>query len=1066
MTRSIPPSPFAQLAAFIALLAVLLPGHSPAQPRALSPAQNVVVGGDRDYPPYEFNDEQGNPTGFNVDLVRAVAEVTGLRVEVGLGVWNESRSALERGKIDALAGMYYSLGREKAVEFSLPHNRISAGLFVRRDSAIRTFEGARDREIIVQRGDIMHDYLVEQGFTAHVIAVDTPYQALRLLASGKNDAVLLSSKIQGLYLINRYGISSLQAVDTPLPARTYCFAVKKNDAELLSRLNEGLNILNATGRYRQLYEKWFGVYEPKPLWQTSKVFLISLITLLLLLVVISVISWVLRRQVKKQTRELQFSQKRFGHMVQNAGDILYATDEKGSISYVNPIAEVILGYKADEITGRLYSDFVRPDHRNEIIAFYKEQYDRRIPNTYCEIPLVRKDSKTVWIGQNTQLFADDGRVTGFQAIARDITERKRAEEELDIVRRRLARAEIISRSGNWEFNLESKRVFASEGAREIYGLFDAEWTIPEVQKIPLPECRELLDEALRGLVEENRSYNIEFKIRRPDTCETADIHSVAEYDRDRKVVFGVIQDITDRKRTEEDLRKNRRFLSDLIENSGATIFVKDREGRYEMVNRKFEEVTGLRREDALGKNDEELFPGPTGRQFRLNDLAAMESGAVQEKEEVLDDASGRRFFISIKFPFLGDDGRVRGICGMTTEITELKKAEEERKSLQERLQRAEKMEALGTLAGGVAHDLNNVLGILVGYSELLLSDIDADSHMRGHIEKILGGGTRAAAIVQDLLTLARRGVHSEGIVNLNTLIEDIQKTPEFENLCSSSSRVRFRTDPAPELLNIKGSPSHLHKTVMNLLTNAVEAMPNGGTVTMTTGNRTLDRPVRGYDDVREGDYVVLSVSDTGEGIEGADIKHIFEPFYTKKVMGRSGTGLGLAVVWGTVKDHHCYIDVQSEMGKGTTFTLYFPVTREVPAAIPAAIPLAEYFGREESVLVVDDIREQRELAANMLGRLNYKVETAVSGEAAVEYLKGHSVDLVVLDMIMDPGMDGLDTYRKIVETHPMQKAIIVSGFSETDRVLEAQALGAGAYVRKPYILEKLGVAVRKELART
>jgi CheY-like chemotaxis protein len=232
-----------------------------------------------------------------------------------------------------------------------------------------------------------------------------------------------------------------------------------------------------------------------------------------------------------------------------------------------------------------------------------------------------------------------------------------------------------------------------------------------------------------------------------------------------------------------------------------------------------------------------------------------------------------------------------------------------------------------------------------------------------------------------------------------------------------------------------------------------------------TTNQYLDRPIQGYDNIREGDYVVLSVSDTGEGIPASDLNRIFEPFYTKKVMGRSGTGLGLAVVWGTVKDHQGYINVESEEGKGTIFTLYFPVAREDVTVESLSIPVNEYMGKGESILIVDDMKGQRDLAAAMLKKLNYKVTTAASGEDAVEYLKKHKADLLVLDMIMDPGMDGLDTYRSVLRIHPQQKAIIVSGFSESDRVHDAQALGAGAYVRKPYVTEKLGLAVRKELDR-
>jgi CheY-like chemotaxis protein len=254
--------------------------------------------------------------------------------------------------------------------------------------------------------------------------------------------------------------------------------------------------------------------------------------------------------------------------------------------------------------------------------------------------------------------------------------------------------------------------------------------------------------------------------------------------------------------------------------------------------------------------------------------------------------------------------------------------------------------------------------------------------------------------------------------------------------------------------------------LMNLVSNAAEAISENGEVTVQTENRYLDKPVQGYDDMQEGDYVVLTVSDNGKGISPKDREHIFEPFFTKKVMGRSGSGLGLTVVWGTVKDHDGYIDVRSEEGKGTTFVLYFPVTRDVPTGVrEATISPEVYMGKGESILVVDDVQGQRDLAMAMLSKLGYNVTSVSSGEEAVEYIKTNKVDLMVLDMIMDPGIDGLETYRRILEINPKQKAIIVSGFSETERVNEAQKLGAGPYIRKPYIMEKIGLAVRQELDR-
>jgi len=398
------------------------------------------------------------------------------------------------------------------------------------------------------------------------------------------------------------------------------------------------------------------------------------------------------------------------------------------------------------------------------------------------------------------------------------------------------------------------------------------------------------------------------------------------------------------------------------------------------------------------------------------------------------------------------------------DITEKVESENDRMALQTKLQHSQKMEAIGTLAGGVAHDLNNILGGLVSYPELLLLQLPEDSPLRKSILTIQKSGEKAAAVVQDLLTLARRGVVVTEVVNLNDVIAEYLKSPEYEKLQSYHPAVHLEAHLEKDVLNILGSPTHLSKTVMNLVSNAAEAMLGGGELTVSTENRHIDRPIRGYDNVEEGDYVVLTISDTGTGIASDDLEKIFEPFYTKKKMGRSGTGLGMAVVWGTVKDHNGYIDVQSTEGKGTTFTLYFPVTRK-SVEERSEISLKDYIGKGETILVVDDVEEQRQIASGMLKELGYSVVSVSSGEEAVEYLKINKADVLLLDMIMDPGMDGLDTYKKILVIHPGQKAIIASGFSETDRVKEVQGLGAGAYIKKPFLLEKVGIAVKEELEK-
>ena len=519
--------------------------------------------------------------------------------------------------------------------------------------------------------------------------------------------------------------------------------------------------------------------------------------------------------------------------------------------------------------------------------------------------------------------------------------------------------------------------------------------------------------------------------------------------------------IAERKQTEDALRESEKRFATIFSTQMNGIIIVDPEIKTIVdANTAALRMIGATREDVIGRECHEFICPAERGMCPITDLGI----AVDNSERVLIriDHTELSILKSVSQLKLGSKNL---LIESFIDITDRKKAEEEKRSLEDRLQRSEKMEALGKLAGGVAHDLNNVLGVLTGYSELLLGEIPEGQRTRGYAEKILQSTEKGAAIIQDLLTLARRGVTASDVINLNSVVSDFLKTPVFEKMKDYHPRVTFRTECDKELLNIKGSSVHLEKTLMNMVSNAAESISGIGEVTIRTESRYLDKPLGGYDEVKEGDYAVLTVSDTGMGIPAENREKIFEPFYTKKTMGRSGTGLGLAIVWGTVKDHNGYIDLQTEVGGGTTFTLYFPVTREERIAQQQKVPIDQYMGNGESVLVVDDIAEQRDIAARLLTRLGYQVHVVPGGEAAVEYLSGNRTDILVLDMIMAPGIDGLETYQRVMEINPKQKAIIVSGFSETERVREAQKLGAGAYVKKPYILEKIGVAIRDELGK-
>jgi PAS domain S-box-containing protein len=688
--------------------------------------------------------------------------------------------------------------------------------------------------------------------------------------------------------------------------------------------------------------------------------------------------------------------------------------------------------------------------------------------------VVAKDGTVKWVEVHATPISWKGRPATLNFIS-DITERKRTDEKL--------RQSISLLTATLESTADGILVVDKDGkVSSVNNKFLSMWRIPG-SLATLGDDDKLLTFVFGQLKDpEGFIEKVKFLYSRPeeqsfDVLEFEDGRIFERFSQPQKMGDEVVgrvwsfRDVTERTRMEERLRESQMRLSEIIEFLPDATLVIDKDGRVMAWNRAIEAMTGIKAENILGKgNYEYALPFYGDRRPIIIDLALHPNPEMEKRytsiQRMGDILFGESFTPNLppgNVHLSATASVLRDSRGEIIAAIECIRDNTERKKLEERLHRSEKMEALGTLAGGVAHDLNNVLGVIVGYSELLLMEIPEGNPWRRHISSILQSSQRAAAIIQDLLTLARRGVAVSEVVNLNKVITDYLETPEFEKLKAHHPSVTLKADLEKGLLNIKGSQVNLGKTIMNLVSNASEAISGQGEVIIRTKNCYIDKPIRGYHDMQEGDYVVVTVSDNGRGISAADIKKIFEPFYTKKVMGRSGTGLGLAVVWGTVKDHDGYIDVQSEDGKGSTFTIYLPATREELTGDDQKTSPEEYMGKGETILVVDDLKEQREVATSMLTRLGYRVEAVSGGEEAIAYLKASKADLIVLDMIMDPGMDGLETYRRVLAINPKQKAIIVSGFSETDRVKKAMELGAGTYVRKPYILENLGMAIRNEL---
>ena len=525
------------------------------------------------------------------------------------------------------------------------------------------------------------------------------------------------------------------------------------------------------------------------------------------------------------------------------------------------------------------------------------------------------------------------------------------------------------------------------------------------------------------------------------------------------------KEIKERKKTENSLRQSEERYRQIVNHAPAGICEVDLlKEKFISVNDVMCNFTGYTKEAFLDLKPLNIFTNESKKLFIEKQQKIIKGEKFSELSEYkIQLKNGSDLWIMLNSKISYDQGKPEKATYVVHDISKLKQAEEEKRKLEVKLQKAKKMEAIGTLAGGVAHDLNNILSGVLTYPELLLLELPPDHKFRKPIETIKESGKKAAAIVDDLLTMARRGVAVSDVVNLNDTISDYLSSPEFKKLIEFHPLVKVETSLDSELANITGSSIHLFKTIMNLVSNASEAMTDGGLLKITTKNRNIDKPIKGYDEVQKGSYVSVEISDTGIGIPPEDLPHLFEPFFTKKKMGRSGTGLGMAVVWGTVNDHKGYIEVESHRGKGTAICLYFPVSNRKIVQDKNDYKLEHYMGNRESILVVDDEENQREIASMILSQLNYSVATVRSGEEAVIFAKNNKTDLIVLDMMMEPGIDGLKTYQEILDINPKQKAVITSGFSDLKRIKEVQRIGSVPYIKKPYSIENLAIVLKSIL---
>ena len=513
-----------------------------------------------------------------------------------------------------------------------------------------------------------------------------------------------------------------------------------------------------------------------------------------------------------------------------------------------------------------------------------------------------------------------------------------------------------------------------------------------------------------------------------------------------KVVISYF-DITKNKNAEE---LNSKLLR-AIEFASETVVITDTKGIIEYANPAFEIITGYSVEEAIGKSPSVLKSGKHDYEFYKKLWGTLFSGKVWKGEMINKKKDGTLFTeYAVISPVLDDKMNIVNFVAVKSDITETNRL----KALETR---ATRLESMGVIAGQVAHDFNNLLAPIIGYPSFIKEKLPSDHVTIKYINAIETAAINIAEINQDLLTLGRRAHYNLEPLNLNLILSQT-----INSLVSQDSNISVKTHFCDDLMVVKGGIAQLSRVFTNLIVNAKDAMDNKGLLTITTENYYLDSQRISNVLVPKGEYVKVTISDTGKGISEEIISKLFEPFFTTKTTdAKRGSGLGLSVVNSVIKDHNGFIDVESKVGEGTSFYIYFPIDRET---IEDDNDNYEIYGSEK-ILIVDDDEVLRDVTSNLLSGLGYSVYTAESGENAVKFLTENSVDLVLLDMIMPNGIDGTETYKQIIAHKPNQPAIIVSGYSASERVIEARKLGVNMFLSKPLTQGSLGKAIRKTLNR-
>ncbi|MBU5612996.1 PocR ligand-binding domain-containing protein [Geomonas azotofigens] len=993
--------------------------------------KTLVVGSEENFPPFSTGSTDDTAGGFAVELWKEVAREAGLTYTMRVRPWGELLQEFKDGKVDVLVNIATSPERHRYTDFSVPHVTVNGAIFVRKgDSRIRSEEDLAGKSIIVFKSDLAHEYALSRGWQKQLVLVSDAAEGLRLLASGKHDAMLVS-KLAGLQTLKELKIGNVKALDAKAGyAQKFTFGVHKGETDLLAALNEGLALTKADGDYDELYQKWFGVYEAKE--PTFTDMLKYLLPFALLVLCLAAYFFYRRSRERKAAESaLRESKLRLDTILDNVGACIFIKDTDYRYSYVNRKVCELFGHSEDEILGRTDAAFFSPESVREIRVSDRPVLEEEVTVKREETDLSAGDDqpRTYWTVK-IPLKDETGAVYGLCGISTDITERKLLEDE------------VKKKTTQLEEEL-AEREMAQLSLQEQTALLEEQTAILEEEveerrraEQALKASEESVRHRLKAIMEPEGDIGA---LELSDIIDSDMLQSMMENFYQLTGMLGAVLDVSGKvlvavgwqdictkfHRLHPEACKNC-LESDTVLTSGVAV------GTYKLYrckNNMWDMVTPI---EVGGRHVGNVFIGQFFYEDEPPDLELFREQArrygFDEKEYLAALERVPRFSraaVDAGMKFYAELTRMVSTLSFTS--IKLSRILAERIHLEEQLRQSQKMEAVGQLAGGVAHDFNNILQVISGYGNMLMMEQGLAEQQRQWVDHILSSADRAAQLTKGLLAFSRKQVINLQPVDLNDIIENFRKFI----LRVIGEDIHLRTVTFAERLVVLADAGQLEQVLINLATNARDSMPKGGVLTIETGLQAVEAPFdHELGRAEPGSYAVVTVSDSGSGMDQETRKRIFEPFYTTKEVGK-GTGLGMAIVYGIVKQHNGVINVYSEPGRGTTFRIYLPVEETARKGEGGqAEPVQPVQGGSETILLAEDDAEVRELVVSILSRYGYEVIQAVDGQDVVERFVANRdrIAMILMDMIM-PKKNGKEAYDEISSLQPGVKVLYSSGYT-------------------------------------